>query len=236
MPSPIEPPTSPVPRHGQATAPGWTSSVTTLGVMAAPDPAFRDEQPLFSAHGAFAHAHGGSLTRAVLDALPEDWRQAELVVDSFLVWLRAGQSLSSRLYHHELYPGHGAPACQAANREAQVEHIACAFGAPSHRQFLNGHFGAGQGDLLIPTGAGFGARDQQLQGLRDAGALAQVVVPAHTLHRYGYGTFQRVLPAEAVGFHFHVRVTRDSARPIVNGFRNVAGSLTSGPAVQKAMP
>ena len=46
------------------------------------------EIPLFAATRAFAYAEGGPITRAFIEALPDDW--ADAVVDSSLVWLTPG--------------------------------------------------------------------------------------------------------------------------------------------------
>jgi hypothetical protein len=213
------------------------SAVELLDTLDAPDPEFAKEQPLFGAQGDFAYEHGGPLTRAFLDRLPARFRQVSTVVDSMLVWLQSGQNLASRWFHHEPFPGETLNAFAAANREPGIEFIAAALGAPSHRDFLVGEIEpfADKVKLHCPDPDDVPARDARLREQRDRQRLVEVCVPVGRIHRYEAGTFLRVRRTESPGFHFYVRVSLGTERPIVNGMRNTAGPAV-GPWQRRQAP
>jgi hypothetical protein len=67
------------------------SGIDRLGKLRVPgDCALEQEEPVFAATSEFAAEFGGPITRAFLQALPDSWSKAPLVVDTSLVWLPAG--------------------------------------------------------------------------------------------------------------------------------------------------
>jgi hypothetical protein len=200
-----------------------TSDIRLLEILpSSSGDALAHENPLFAADGRFALERGGPITRVFLEALPPEWKLAELVVDSTLLWLSRGMIPNGwRWFHREPYPGRAGGAWDTANGELDVEHVACAFG-PSTAEVL-----AGEIDLAaLPAPEGpepdLRARHAVLAAWRAEGRLATRNVPEATPYRYGATTFQRYLPAAGSGFHLWLRATRGSRRPVVNGLRNVS--------------
>jgi|GEM_PF-3675512 len=211
------------------------SQVAEVGSLSRFDDAtLLQEVPFFAAEGSTAYQQGGAVTRAFLNALPAEWQNDHLVVDSILVWLQEEQSLPTRWFHHEVYPGKTERAFAAANEERDVEHIACAIGAPCEREFLVGDLSFADEatldfDLYRTATKDYPARHQFLREQRDAGHLEAITIKLNQMHRYAWGTFQRVMPTRSPGFHFWIRASLGSKRPIVNGMRNVASPSLTGP-------
>lgn len=193
----------------------------------------RAETPLFAAAGQIALQCGGDCTREFLRCLPDDWSASHLVVDSMLLWLQVGTSLPSQWFHHELFPGRHDHAFGMANSERDVEHIACSFGAPAEREFLIGEISdlpaAGSNNLFCIESEAIPRRHEFLNSHLAAGLLKAVRVPTGQLHRYGFNAFYRTIGTRQAGFHFYIRATRGSRRPIVNGLRNVVSPSFTGP-------
>ena len=196
----------------------------------------QQEVPVFAAEGAVAHELGGPVTRAFLESLPSSWYGQPLVVDTMMVWLQLGQSLLSRWFHHEVFPGKSERAFGAANQEREVEHIACAVGAPSVREFLVGDVPEELSRIDSSNSEELKKRDWHLRMLSDQSVLHAVPVMMGSLHHYRWGAYQRTLGATAAGFHLYLRASLGSKRPIVNGLRNVASPSFSGPWSSVAQP
>jgi hypothetical protein len=199
------------------------SDVGLLGTLPSPEgDALTHENPLFAADGRFAHARGGPITRAFLEALPPGWDPAGLVVDSTLVWLGRGFVPNGwRWFHREPCPGRAGGAWDVANGEMDVEHVACVFG-PSTAEVLVGELDLAALPALAGPEPDLRARHAVLAAWRVEGRLGARAVPEATLYHFGATTFQRFLPATAPGFHLWLRATRGSRRPVVNGMRNVS--------------
>ena len=217
------------------------SDVVVLGKLSPSLSApLEEETPLFSADSSFAYQEGGKWTQAFLDGLPAAWQTEHLIVDSLLVWLQRDQSLPSRWYHHEVFPWAQNRGYGLANAERDVEHIVCAFGAPSVREFLLGTPSPSNAllpfDLYQTPEKDFAQRHAWLRAQREAGQLRTLEIGLGVMHRFDGRTFQRAVATAVPGFHFYIRATRGSGRPIVNGRCNVIARTSTGPWTASFIP
>lgn len=183
-----------------------------------------EETPLFAADARYARQFGGALTRAFVDGLPPTWPREAVVVDSTLVWLSRGLVPNGwRHFHREAYPEFSQGAYGEANAELHTDHISCFFG-PAAAEVLRGEVALEDLPPVAPGSgrAGLVARSEALLARIAAGQLSPEVQRAGVPFGHGARTFLRYLPAIQAGFHFWMRATLGSARPIVNGHRNVS--------------
>lgn len=207
-------------------APSVHVGVHRIGHLSVPrDCALEDEEPLFAATKEFATEFGGPITGAFLEALPQDWRDIPLVIDTVLVWLPPGAWPGPRLFHREPYPESSDGAFGCANLDLTVEHIAVVLG-PVGWEFVVGALSLSLMQSALPlihsseTGEAR-ARDAVLQTLIAQRQLDVDQVEPGELIQYPAYSFLRHKPTGSPGFHFSLRATRGSRQPLVNGFRTV---------------
>jgi hypothetical protein len=216
------PPHHPAPRHP-------IHSGYTLGVRideSVSDERLSAETPLFAADPEFARRHGGPLTTAVLAALPEEgWRDnPNLMIDSYLNWLIPGRVPGFDLFHFEPFPGQYEGARALANWDETAEYFSCIFSDDAHTDFLVGPVGF-TGDAATQEEMWRGCTNLERRNrflLEEVGEdrLRIDPIPGFTLFHHRWAGFHRATPARRAAFHFRVRVSRGSTRPVCNAFRN----------------
>jgi len=179
----------------------------------------REETPLFAAGLDFTRETAGPIAQAFLEALPEEWTDGHLVIDSTLVWLAPGFRQGEMFWCHEPFPGRTDGVTGQSNRQRQAEHLACCCG-PAGIDFLMGDPAELECTDVLLTMADVRERDHRLQAAVENGDLTIQSVPPHTIYQYGWGAFHRHSVATASGFQFWIRATRGDDRPLVNGIRN----------------
>lgn len=179
----------------------------------------REETPLFAAGLEFARETAGPITTAFLDALPGEWIDGHLVIDSTIVWLRVGFREGQMFWCHEPFPGRTDGVTAQSNVQRRAEHIACCCG-PTGIDFLLGDAAATELSDEPQTIDAIRERHSRLQAEIDAHRLSILTVPPYIMYRYGWGAFQRHGAATTSGFQFWIRATRGDNRPLVNGIRN----------------
>jgi len=189
------------------------------------DAALAAETPVFAADLPFARETGGERARAFLAALPADWREVPLVVDSALVWLCAGASPGPRVFHHQTCSGAESDAGAAADAERAAEHIACCMGVACPEQFVVGDVDGT--DLAIggtdprAVAAAMRQREDRLAERLASGRLRLATAPLWSVYRFRWGALRRFPRAERSGFHFWIRATRRTERSAANLLRNM---------------
>lgn len=193
------------------------------------------EIPLFAATRAFAYAEGGPITRAFIEALPDDW--ADAVVDSSLVWLTPGLAHDDEhlrdegrrplreppRYRHEIFPGVHRGVRGEANRNLAARHRMCVLGLDCAPVAAVGEVrfeSAGEAEAFWLPEA-LTPRDAQIRGWLEAGALTAHPLPVGAMLGYGWGALMCPRPAAAAGFQLVLRATAHDPRPRVNGRRNL---------------
>lgn len=195
-----------------------------------------EETPLFAADLNFALTHGGSLTRAFLQSIPLE-RDANIVVDSSLVWLTpglvhgfapVGPLAGPRGYvgfTHEPFPGIASGIRGQSNRNRESIHRICVLGVEPAPEMVEGELTfdspAEAEEFWFPSESP-AFREQEIARRLEDGRLKLTSLPFATIVEFGWGTLLRPRPAEAHGFQFIVRVTSGDRRPHVNGLRNHA--------------
>ena len=183
------------------------------------------ENPVFAAGKEFFAERGGPISRAFLDALPDEWRMDYAVIDSMLVWLRPPLCPGIPEYHSEIFPGRIEGVMGEANKERTVEHIACCVGSVSLPEFIVGDVEfIGIPDDAVETYwnccENLTTRHEVLKAMVADGRVSAKQVDANTLYRYGWGCFYREMPATDYAFRLFIRASRNTQRPICNGLRN----------------
>ena len=189
-----------------------------------PNAELRHEEPLFAADAGFAREFGGPLTRRFLAALPAGWQSAPLVIDSCLVGLARHFDPGPCHFHREPFPEQSGGAWDLANGEREVEHIHAVFGLVLP-EFLAGPVDERElpaPQPQAPRKTWLRARDPALRVRLDAGRPRLLKPAGGELVRYGAGAFLRWATAPESAFHFWIRATRGSRRPLVNGIRTHA--------------
>ncbi|MEM6672544.1 MAG: hypothetical protein AAF726_06845 [Planctomycetota bacterium] len=196
----------------------------------APDEALENEVPYFAATPSTIASSGGPLSHAFLERLPQDWRDADLVIDSALVWLYVGASPGPRFFHCEPFPGATKGAGARANRERDCEVIACTMGSVCPEEFA-------VGDAPIELAQPIEPAEPSIQGVARALAERSLAVearvaegtlrvespPLWSLYRHDHTALRRFPRAARSGFHFHIRATRGSQRRTASVPRSSTG-------------
>jgi hypothetical protein len=119
----------------------FTPRIETLGFLPEFDQhTLKNEPMLFNCDEAHARKLGGPITRALLDALPADWHDAPLVVDTKVAMLMPGWFPCIPGWHHddvERRGPHGQPDYIGKSKRAEFV-MALVGAAHSATEFLNG--------------------------------------------------------------------------------------------------
>ena len=195
-----------------------------------PDERLEDEVPYFAATPSTIVASGGPLSRAFVERLPADWEDDDVVGDSALVWLHVGASPGPRFFHSEPFPGASAGPGALANAERDCEVIACVMGAACAEEFA---VGPATDDVAHPfppaeenvrgAAQALARRSLAVEALIASGALRLESPPRWSLYLHDQTALRRFPRADRSGFHFHIRATRGSQRPLACDPRSRTG-------------
>lgn len=189
--------------------------------------AIKDEPMFFNSDALFALAHGGPITRAFIQALPDDWRE-NVVFDSRVHMLMPGWYPAIPGYHHDdvprppIAPGRhfitaGQPDYDTPRYRSQhILGLVNAEVAPTH--FAVGECVMPQvedGDLIYRRWHG------EVERLIDAGELQSKPAPDRTLVYFDCDAFHTGTQAVSSGWRWFGRISRntDRANNVTNEIR-----------------
>ncbi len=199
----------------------FSSDFTPLAPFAADvsNDAIKDEPMFFNSDIQYAWEYGGPITRAFIDALPDDWRGARAVFDSRVHMLMPGWYPAIPGYHHDdvprppIEPGKhfitaGQPDYDAPRyRSKHILGLVNATVAPTH-------FAVGEcvmpevadGDLI------YRRWHTEVERLLEAGEMKAVAAPDRTLVYFDCDAFHTGTQAVASGWRWFGRISRNTDR------------------------
>lgn len=87
-----------------AKAKSFTSNILILGDFDCSDKNIKNEPMFFNSDFQFAYENGGEITKAFLNALPDNWKVRDLVFDSRVHMLMPGWYPAIPGWHHDDVP------------------------------------------------------------------------------------------------------------------------------------
>ena len=193
------------------------SSMSVEGrIEAFPPEVVKVEPMFFSCDSEFACNHGGPITKAFFDALPQDWKDSDVVFDSRVHMLMRGWYPCIPGWHLDDVPRtrpDGQP--DHENPEYESEHILCLVGDCSKTMFALGECELTQEDGQVV----YGEWHPQIEGLLGREQLVPYVVSPLDLVRFNWQTFHKGTPATKDGWRWFGRITRNTKRKVFNEIR-----------------
>jgi len=197
----------------------FNSKIEIAGNFDASPDDIKNEPMFFNCDLRFAHKNGGPITKAFIDALPEDWRNPRVVFDSRCHMLMPGWYPAIPGYHHDdvprpaIAPGqHFITAGQPDydNPRYRAEHIMALVNAEvCPTKFAIGECTMPQvpdGELIYRTW------HEEVLRLISAGSLQVVEAPTNTLIYFDADTFHTGDKAVSNGWRWFGRVSRNTDR------------------------
>lgn len=206
----------------------FNSAVQMRGAFPAefPDSVVKNEPMFFNCDLAFAHANGGPITRAFIEALPADWSQGPVVLDSRVHMLMKGWYPCIPGFHHDDVPrrkdARGQPNYE--NPEYRAEHlmglvnahIAPTLFALSPQGGESPRFELPGEDRVV-----YEAWHWEVEKHLAEGRLVPMEAPSGQLIQFDWQSWHTGQRAVGNGWRWFVRLSRNTARTdnITNEFR-----------------
>lgn len=182
-----------------------TRSSRTLSTRSTDE--IKNEPMLFNCDLNGAGVLGGPLTSEFISLLPDDWKRAELVIDSRTHMLMPGWYPCIPGWHHDDVPRTRADG-QPNYDEGQLrsEHIMALVGG----EICATEFALGAVDLVVPELGKtiYEEWDRDIELLVNNGAMKRESVPTNRLIHFDDRSFHRGTPAIAGGWRWFIRASR----------------------------
>lgn len=190
----------------------FISNCAELGGFAAEisNEVIKNEPMFFNCDGEFAYEKGGPITRSFLDALPDDWKDSNVVFDSRIHMLMPGWYPAIPGWHHDDVPRPNGGQPDYDNMAYHSQHILGLVNA----DVCPTHFALGscvmpeiyEGDTIYQVW------NEEVQRLLDNDQLHKIVAKDRTLYYFDWETFHTGVKATGNGWRWFGRVTRNSDR------------------------
>lgn len=175
------------------------------------DDLIKAEPMLDAASRAFVLKHGGPVTKNFMEALPEDWIDTPIIVDTRVQYLKPGMYPKVPGWHLKDVPRtakYGQP--NVIDPHYKSEHMICVTGATSFPEFLVQEVNI----ELPPYGLNiYDSFNEQLNVIKDKKVA---VAMDGRIYRYDWNTVCRSVPANASGWRLYLHASRYTEREIIN--------------------
>ena len=169
------------------------------------DDLIQAEPMLNSVSRTFVLKHGGPVVKNFMDALPEDWIDTPIVIDTEVHYLKIPG------WHLKDVPRtakYGQP--EVIDPNYKSEHIICVTGATSFPEFLVQEVSM----ELPPYGLDvYDSFDEQLNKIEDKKVA---IAMDGRIYRYDWNTVCRSVPATVSGWRLYMHASRYTEREIIN--------------------
>ena len=165
------------------------------------------ELTLWNADPEYFAAHGGPISRAFVQALPEDWKKDDIVLKSKLAWLKIGWSPAQGDYHGDQVPLRSDGEQDFQHITTKIDSIACCVGDCSLTCFVFGEFELP--DYPIGQKQGMLWHNHLIDMIND-GVIEERAVEECTLIQFSNTDFHRAMPATKEGFRIIFRAVRNT--------------------------
>lgn len=192
----------------------FNSRFTEVGSFAqdVPDSDIKNEPMFFNCDLAFAYVNGGPITRAFIDALPQEWKMSPLVFDSRVHMLMPGWFPCIPGFHHDDVPrtdtSNGQP--DYDNPEYLSQHIIGLVNADiAPTEFAVGECTmpeVAEGDIV------YRRWHTEVERLIAEGEMASMSAKDRTLIYFDWQAFHQGVRAIKGGWRWFGRVSKDTAR------------------------
>jgi hypothetical protein len=175
------------------------------------DDVIKNEPMLDAASRAFVLKYGGPVVKNFLKALPEDWIDTPIIVDTRVQYLKPGMYPKVPGWHLTDVPRtskYGQP--EVLEPRYKSEHVICVTGATSFPEFLVQEVNIELPPYSINIYDSF---DEQLNSLDDK--RVQIAMDGR-IYRYDWNTVCRSVPANASGWRLYLHASRYTERDIIN--------------------
>lgn len=174
----------------------------------------RDEPMLFACDQEHALSIGGKITKAFIEALPDDWKNNPFIVDSRCHMLMKGMWPCIPGWHVDDVPRDredGQP--NHINPSYQSEHILCNIGSCSMTNFAVGHLELEEPPLGQTI---YGIWHPIVQKMIEEGKLELHTVQESKLTHFDWQGWHEGTAAKFNGWRMFIRASRNTNRPYFN--------------------
>ncbi len=169
----------------------------------------KNEPMLFNCSGIEAWRLGGRITRSFLTNLPDEWLEADIVVDSRVHMLMKGWYPCIPGFHHDDVPrsrADGQP--NYVNPEYRSEHL---------MGLVNGdicptQFAVGEVDLEVPEGIIYKQWHPEVVRLIAEGKMTTTSAPSGKYVYFDDRSFHQGVAANAAGWRWFIRISKNTNR------------------------
>jgi hypothetical protein len=199
----------------------FNSRCTALGGFAedVDNSAIKNEPMFFNCDLDFAHKEGGEITKAFIDALPDEWFRQPVVFDSRVHMLMPGWFPAIPGYHHDDVPRPAIPVGQHFATAGQPDYDAPRYASEHIMGLVNAavcptNFAVGE--CLMPAvpdgGLIYRAWHTEVERLIALGELAVAEAPDRQLVAFDCNAFHTGTKAVGNGWRWFGRVSRNTER------------------------
>lgn len=175
------------------------------------DDIIQSEPMLNAASRGFVLEYGGPAVKEFLKALPKEWIDTPIIIDTRVYYLKPGMYPKVPGWHLKDVPRtakYGQP--NVIDPSYKSEHVICVTGATSFPEFLVQEVNID----LPPYGLNiYDAFDKHLNLLDDK--KIQLAMDGR-IYRYDWNTVHRSVPADASGWRLYLHASRYTEREIIN--------------------
>ena len=203
----------------------------------------KNEEMFFNCDLDFARLHGGPITHAFIDALPEDWKQGDVVFDSRVHMLMPGDSPAIPGYHHDDIYRRPNPLGQQFNEAGQPiapqpDYDDLKYKSEHIMGLVNAHvaptiFAKGKCTMpAVPEGDNiYRLWHDKVEELIESGEMETFEAPDRQLIGFSWQDFHTGQPANQFGWRWFGRVSRNTDR-----VDNITNEIRRNANVYKAYP
>lgn len=181
--------------------------------------ALKDEPMFFNSDLTFAYAKGGSATRAFIDAMPDEWRDAPAVFDSRVHMLMPGWFPAIPGFHHDDVPRPPIPVGQHFGTAGQPDYDTPRYHSDHIMGLINGdiaptEFAIGLCEMPeVPDGEVIYRRWHiEVERLIGARKMFRVSAPDRKLLQFDCHAFHQGTRTVGNGWRWFGRVSRNTER------------------------
>lgn len=198
------------------------NSRTTGGAVLpeATEKEIKDEPMLFKCNGEYAMELGGRLTHLFLSALPEDWKNTPILIDSRSHMLMPGWFPCIPGWHHDDVPrerADGQP--DYIDPSYYAEHVMALWGDASLTEFA---IGEETFDDVPMGGVYYREWHSEVELMIQRKQLIRTIANQRQLIFFNWQTWHQGTPATKSGWRFFIRATRYSKAKPSNEIRHQA--------------
>jgi hypothetical protein len=190
------------------------------------DTVLREESMVFASTPHYASMHG-KVHECFVDALPQEWRSNDVIIDSRVHMLMKGWYPCIPGWHLDDVP-RTRPDKQPdhVNPVYKAEHTMAVIGDASLTEFIQGIVQLP--DIPVGQGTIYGKWNEMINRGGHKVYDIQTVKPS-TLYLFDWQAFHRGMPATKFGWRIFIRATKNSQRPHFNECRKQTQVYLSAP-------